>query len=285
MTRLDLLRQRARTLADAKIDAPRRTAEWMLMEVLGLSRAQLIGFGDEAVTPEQAAAVDAMLQRRLAREPLQYILGYTDFYGLRIDVTPDVLIPRPETEQVVEYALARIADVPSPQVLDAGTGSGCIALAVKHQRPDAEVWACDLSWEAIQVAQANGARLGLDVRWFRGNLLTKHFTSRVSPHLDLLISNPPYVSQAETDTLAPEVIDHEPHLALFAAADDPLIFYRALVDIGQKALQNGGWAVFETHADYGEDVGDLLREAGYDRVEVKADYNGRSRIAAGQKRG
>jgi len=285
MTRSELLRRIIQQLADATIDAPRRTAEWMLMDVLGVTRAQLIGFGDESVTPEQAAALDAMLQRRLAHEPLQYILGYTEFYGLRIDVTPDVLIPRPETEQVVEYALARIADVPSPKVLDGGTGSGCIPLAIKHQRPDAEVWACDVSWEAIRVAEANGARLGLEVRWFASDLLAERFTARVSPHLDLLISNPPYVSQAETDTLAPEVVDHEPHLALFPDGDDPLIFYRALVHIGQKALKNGGWAVFETHADYGENVGGLLREAGYGSVEVKADYNGRARIAAGQKQG
>ncbi|GAB5521565.1 MAG: peptide chain release factor N(5)-glutamine methyltransferase [Rhodothermales bacterium] len=285
MTRLELLRRTTRTFTDANIDTPRRTAEWMLMEVLDIGRAHLIGFGEHDVSPEQMAVLEAMLARRLAHEPLQYILGYTDFYGLRIDVTPDVLIPRSETEQVVEYALARIADRPTPRVMDAGTGSGCIPLAIKYQRPDAEVWACDVSPEALAVARSNGVRLGLDIHWFAGDLLAEDFAAQPLASLDLLISNPPYVSQAETDTLAAEVVDHEPHLALFAAPDDPLIFYRALVRIGQNQLKNGGWAVFETHADYGEAVGDLLREAGYTQVAVKADYNERSRIAAGQKRG
>ena len=156
------------------------------------------------------------------------MLGHADFYGLRLSVSPDVLIPRPETEELVEEALRRIAGVEAPTVLDVGTGSGAVALALAHERPTATVFAADVSAEALAVARANAERLGLDVAFVRADALGPHFTRDVPPAFDLVVSNPPYVPAGERAGLQPEVRDWEPGLALFVPDADPLRFYRAL---------------------------------------------------------
>ncbi len=281
MTRRDLLTDATSRFADAGLDGPRRTAEWLLEDATGATRAALMSRPDAEVAPSEAARFEGMVERRLAHEPVQYVMGHTCFYGLHLAVTPDVLIPRPETEEVVEAALKRIRGVARPWVLDVGTGSGAIALAVKHERPDAEVFAADISPEALAVAAANAAALGLDVAFIRADALRPQFATDVPPAFDLVLSNPPYVPSSERDSLEPEVRDHEPGLALFV--DDPLHFYRALAGHAPTLLRTGGWLVVETHADFGADVRDLFADAGLADAAVLPDLAGRDRIALARR--
>ena len=198
-------RQEAAGLPDA-----RRAALWMLGEVLRYGPAHLVAYPEREATPRQADAFAAMLARRLQREPLQYILGYTDFYGLRLRLTPAVLIPRPETEEVVEAALGLLEGRTAPRVLDVGTGSGCIALVLKHERADADVYACDVSQAALDVARTNAEAHHLAVTFFLADVLALDFSDHVRWPFDLVVSNPPYVADDEADGLAPEVRDYEP---------------------------------------------------------------------------
>ena len=255
--------------------------EWILCEVLRCSRVHLFAYSETGMTEAEVLAVERMIERRVAGEPLQYILGHTDFFGLRLAVEPGVLIPRPETEQVVEAALEVIAGVEQPRVLDAGTGSGCIALAIRHQRREAAVAACDVSPKALAVARRNATALDLDVAFHEADLLADDFAERVPGQLDLLISNPPYIPDGEAGTLAREVREHEPSLALFAG-DDALVFYRALLQHSSALLRPGGWLVVETHADYGADVAALYCRALTD-VELREDLAGRPRIVLGRR--
>lgn len=280
--RRDLLETGTQRLQAAGVPEARRNSEWMLEAVLDCSRALLYAYPERLVPRPAVAAFGEMLARRLRREPLQYVVGFTDFYGLRLQVTPDVLIPRPETEQVVEAALALLRPLPSPRVLDVGTGSGCIPLALRQERPDAEVYACDVSPAALAVARANAEAAGLPVTFFEADVLAPSFTVHAPAGLDLLISNPPYIPQAEAETLEPEVRAYEPALALFAG-DDPLRFYRVLVRHAGTLLRPGGLLVLETHADYGRAVCDLMQAAGLRAVRLANDLAGYPRIASGRR--
>ncbi|PAP77010.1 peptide chain release factor N(5)-glutamine methyltransferase [Rubrivirga marina] len=283
MTRRALLDDAVDRLAAAGIEDARRNAEWIVEEATGADRAALYARPDVVVEPVEVALVARYVARRASGEPVQYVLGHTDFYGLRVAVTPDVLIPRPETEEVVEEALRRIRDAEAPWVLDVGTGSGAIALAVKHERPDAEVFAVDVSAGTLAVAASNADRLGLDVTFVESDALRPQFAADVPPTFDLIISNPPYVPEAERPGLQVEVRDHEPASALFVPDADPLVFYRALAGHADALLRPGGWLVAETHADLGGAVGQLWTEAGLVKVEVLPDLAGRDRIAVGRQ--
>lgn len=281
MTRRALLDAAVARLDAAGVDEARRTAEWIVEDVTGARRVDLYARPDIVVEPGEAALVDRMLTRREAGEPVQYVLGSADFYGLTLAVTPAVLIPRPETETVVEHALARIADVEAPWVLDIGTGSGAIALAIKDQRPDAEVFAVDVSPEALAVAAGNADRLRLGVTFVQADALRPAFADEVPPAFALVISNPPYVPESEAPTLQRELA-HEPGTALFVPDRDPLVFYRALAGHALRLLTPGGWLVAETHADFGRQVARLFTEAGLVGVEVAADLAGRDRVVVGE---
>ena len=282
-TRRHAIQQAAERLAAAGIEVPRRQAEWLLEAVLGCTRVQVLTTGAVPLEPAQAAAFASLVERRLAGEPVQYLIGHTDFFGLRLRVTPAVLIPRPETEQVVEAALARIAPVDQPAVLDIGTGSGAMALATQQQRPSARVVGCDVSADALAVAQENATALGLAVTFCEADVLATDFPAQVPGPFDLVLSNPPYIPEAEAPTLAAEVRDHEPHRALFAGKD-ALRFYRAIARHARQLLTPGGWLVFETHADYGAEVAAHLRETGWRAVSLHTDLAGLPRIVQAQHR-
>ena len=280
-TRLGLVDHAAQRLAAAGRSAPRRTAEWLLTEVLGCDRAQLYAHPDRAVPSAAAHGFRGMVERRVQGEPLQHILGYASFRGLRIQVSPDVMVPRPETEGLVDRARACIEKVSAPRVLDVGTGSGCIALALKHERPDAEVYACDVSPEALAVARANAQDLNLDVQFFVGDLRSEA-PDAMPRGADLVVSNPPYIPDAEAESLPPVVRDHDPDLALFAG-EDPLRFYRALIDWVDVSCAPDGAFVFEVHAEYADEVEALLRREGSAReIHIDEDLSGRPRVVWGR---
>jgi release factor glutamine methyltransferase len=286
MTRRTLLDEAIRQLEAAGVEGARRNATWLLETALGQRRA--LSQPSAPVPDAAAAAFREMVARRATREPVQYVMGEADFYGLTLHVTPAVLIPRPETEEVAEAALRRLPSADelsgrTPWVLDVGTGSGALALAIKHERPDAEVVAADVSPGALAVARENAERLELPVTFVHADALRPAFADGVPALFDCIVSNPPYVPAAEGPALQPEVRDHEPALALFVAGD-PLVFYRALAGHACRLLRPGGHLVVETHADHGRATADLLAETGMVETAILRDMAGRERIAVGQAR-
>jgi release factor glutamine methyltransferase len=253
---------------------------WLLQEITGCSSVDLYAEPHVEVDHDDVVAFERAIARRAGGEPLQHILGYTEFYGLTIHVSPDVLIPRPETERVVEYAVEAMGDTADPAILDAGTGSGCIALALKHGRPDAQVTACDISEAALDVARANAAALDLNINVEPGDMMDSAFPHLAGGPFDLVISNPPYIPDAEADTLSATVRDYDPGLALFSG-EDALKFYRALAQHAPEMLKPGGRLIVETHADFAEGVADVMKAAGLVHVDVQPDLSGRPRIVDG----
>lgn len=251
------------------------TARMMVTRILNKPMAQLLA-QTEPVEPDEARALSQCLARRLKGEPIQYILGEADFYGLTLCVTPAVLIPRMDTETLVAEALKRIPK--GGRVLDVCTGSGCIALALKHERPDCEVQATDISTEALEVAEGNGRRLGLDVCWRCGDLCAPVKTQR----FDVVVSNPPYISEAEYEQLSPLVREHEPSLALLAGAKG-LDVYERLIGQAAGCLREGGWLGLEIGYAQAQDVMRLCRQAGLKEVGLKEDLSGLPRVVHGRK--
>jgi len=281
-TRQSLLDWGRDRLAAAGREVPGRTAMWLLADLLDCRHGHLYARPGQPVDEPIAHQFHNWVQRRVDGEPLQHILGYADFRGLRIEVTPDVMIPRPETEEVVTHALSVIQRVESPRVLDVGTGSGCIALALKAERPAADVHACDVSADALAVAQRNADRLGYTVDFTEADVLQSSFLTAVDPPYDLIVSNPPYIPDAEADTLPATVREYDPPQALFAGAD-PLRYYRALVRKRREGTSTGGAIVLEVHADYGQGVAALLRSSGADCITVETDMADRERVVVSRR--
>ena len=253
-------------LTAAKVDSPRLDAELLLGAATGLSRAEVVAGGSRKLEPEEARRFADLDRRRREREPVAYILGEKGFRHLELKVDPRVLIPRPETEHVVEAALARLPE--GARVVDVGTGSGAIALALKAERPDLTVVATDVSADALAVARANALLLGLDVAFAQGDLL-----AQLTGAFDAVVSNPPYV--ADGDSLPPDVAQHEPAVALFAGPDG-LDAYRRLLPAA--AALGAGLVVLEIGSTQAAAVGALAREAGYADVEVTRDLAGHERV-------
>ncbi len=263
-------------LSDATVPLPRRAARWLLEGILGISAASLIAYPEQEASADEVERFSEAIRRCRHHEPLQYVLGHADFCGLRLHVTPDVLIPRPETELLVQAALARMAKLPNPRVLDVGTGSGCIALALKHARSDAYVVACDNSRAALRVAKGNARLLGLAVSFVHADILASLLEPAAKGPFDLIVSNPPYVPDAEFGALPANVRDFEPVEAL-ACGDDPLRFYRAIAK-QRRHLCPGGYLVLEVHADYAAQVRQLLVDSGFSTSAMHQDLAGRPRM-------
>jgi len=276
MDRREHLERARQRLETAGRQAPRRVAEWLLMEVLDCDQGRLYARSEQPVPAEAAARFSSMVERCVEGEPVQHVLGYTVFRGLRIEVSSAVMVPRPETEEVAGAALAVLDDVDAPRVLDVGTGSGCIALAVKHECPNAVVTGWDVSPEALAVARRNARRLDLAVQFEEVDLLSEA-GRQIDERVDLLVSNPPYIPDAEADTLPAVVREYDPPEALFSG-DDALRFYRALADRAPALCGPGGAVVLETHADYAEPAAAVLRRAGLEAVRVDTDLSNRPRI-------
>jgi release factor glutamine methyltransferase len=277
MTAAALLADAAATLGAAGVETPEWDAERLLRHALGWDRAALLADPGHVVPESEAERFRALVQRRACREPLQYIVGTQAFWKHELLVTPAVLIPRPETELLVETGLELLRGVEKPVVVDVGTGSGCIALAIAAERPDAEVHATDVSGEALEVARENARRLGLEggVTFHHGQLLEPLSGLEVS----LVLSNPPYVSPGDRDTLAPEVRDHEPAEALFPPGD-ALSVYRRLVPAAARLLRAGGALAVEISPLIPDEVVRLFADAGFAGMRVRADLAGLARVVS-----
>lgn len=254
-------------------------AELLLCHVLDTGRALLMAHNTDAVDEEKADRFRQLILRRKADEPLQYLLGTANFMGLELLVTPAVLIPRFDTERLVEKALQLVESLEAPTMLDVCTGSGAIALALQHDKPKAVVYAGDLSSEALAIAAQNNARCGLSVQFRQGNLLEPF--SDLRGRLDLLASNPPYITTQEMGELPGDVLQ-EPRLALWGG-DDGLYFYRKITASAVDLLKLGGWLIFEIGWTQGDAVQKLLEDAGFEKIELIKDWQGLDRVVCGQK--
>ncbi len=269
------------TLRDALAQAQalgleRIDAQLLLLHILNRAdagRAWLLAHDTDTLAPSEQARFIALCQRRAAGEPVANLRGMKDFYDLTLQVDAGVLDPRPDTETLVDWALQLLAPLPAPRVLDLGTGSGAIALALQHQRPDAQVSAVDASADALAVAQANAARLGLAVQFARGDWL-----GGVAGQFDLIVSNPPYIAAADPHLAA---LRHEPLQALASGADG-LDDIRTIVAQAPTHLQPGGWLLLEHGWDQAEAVQALLRAAGGEQVQSRKDLAGIVRCSGAQ---
>lgn len=262
----------AARLAGAGCDSPRADAEILLAHVLGTTRSGLRADGRRELDDAALAELSRLVARRERREPLAYVLGEWGFRRLTLQVDARVLAPRPETEIVVERCLARIAGVARPRVLDVGTGSGAIALAIADEVAAAQVTGIDSSRDALEVARANVARTGLRVELVEADL----FDPLPEGPWDLIVSNPPYVRADEIETLEPEVRDWEPRIALVGEGAT-----EAVARAAARALRGGGALVLETAEGAAAWVRELLRGLGYVDVRVTQDLAGRDRVVEG----
>ena len=279
-TARDLIAQLAERLAAAGIETARREAWLLLAAATGRERASLMAGAGGALTADQRARLERLLERRRAREPIAYILGEKEFWSLPFQVGPAVLIPRPETETVVEAALAQVSDRRAPlRILDLGTGSGCLLLALLSELPNATGLGTDVSAATLALAEVNAVRLGLAGRT---ELRAGDWGSEIEPPFDLIVSNPPYVAAAEWPKLQPEVRDFEPSAALLAGPDG-LDAYRALAADCARLLASGGCVALEIGQGQGDAVAGLLTRAGLEVIERRRDLAGIERCLVARR--
>jgi release factor glutamine methyltransferase len=283
-----------------KIYAPSESASMavMVMEYLTkLSRSDQLLKQHEPLDARPLLELTSIAHRLGGHEPIQYVIGECWFYGLKLFGNKNVLIPRPETEELVEWIIKDVSkkglDVfdkkPTDpdqttvlKILDVGTGSGCIALALKNKMPRAEVWGCDVSEEALNVARRNGSSLNIRVD-FQGVDFLDAAQQRLLPSVDIIVSNPPYIRQKEKDQMNANVVAYEPHTALFVPDHDALVFYKALAEFGKNRLHPAGSIYMEIHEDLGNEVAGLFDKSGYTHVEIRKDMQGKDRMVKAEK--
>ncbi|MDT8340821.1 MAG: peptide chain release factor N(5)-glutamine methyltransferase [Longimicrobiales bacterium] len=277
-TVLRLIRWSADYLAEHGVDAPRLDAEHLLAHAVGVGRLQLYLDFDRPLDPVELDRFRPLLRRRAAREPLQYIVGRAAFRELELTVDPRVLIPRPETEVLVDHVLAWARGRKALDAADVGTGSGCIALSLLREGPFARVWGVDVSAGALEVAVANARRLPEGSGAFIPVLGAGVAALSAGLQVDVVAANPPYVRDGEMDGLPAEVRDHEPHVALFAGPDGMAVF-RTLVEEVPARLRPGGLLALEVGADQGPEVRELVSAStAFHEVALHRDLAGRHRI-------
>ncbi len=257
----------------------RLSAEQLLAHVLGLRRLDLYLQFERILTPQEREAYKRLVQRRANREPLQYILGKAEFYGLEFRVTPAVLIPRPETELLVDAVIEhfRQSTEKHPHIVDVGTGSGCIAVAIKYHLPEAHVVGVDVSQQALSIARENADTHGVAVEWVQADGIA--FLTEQQHHWHAIVSNPPYIGEDEWPTLPPEVREFEPRTALLAGKTG-LEFYQQLVPVAYQSLVPGGMLVMEIGYRQGNALQQLLEQQGFQHPIVK-DYQQHNRMVIG----
>ncbi len=257
----------------------RADATLLLRHVLNLPQAEIYAYRERPLTPEQIHRFNALIAERAKGKPIQYITGEQEFFGLSFHVTPDVLIPRPETEHLVEAAIKRLQNHPNPRIADVGTGSGAIAVVLAHAMPNAHVIALDISAAALDVASRNAQRNGVAERI--------HFTESdllaavADEQFDAIVSNPPYIAESECKTLPKEVREYEPSLALFAGPTG-LEIYRRLIAAAHAQLAPRGWLLMEIGHGQRDAIETMLQ--GWDAVELIPDLQSIPRVAIARKR-
>lgn len=247
--------------------------------VLELSASELLNYKFNQLSDEDHTKIKEFTKRLKNREPIQYILGETEFYNLKFKVTSDVLIPRPETEELIDWALEFIKNKPL-SILDIGTGSGCIAVTIGKKNPNAKIHAWDISETALQIAAENAQNNQVEIFFSKKDIL------KIQNHqilYDVIISNPPYIPNEEKNSIDAQVVDFEPHLALFVADNQPLIFYESISRFAKTNLTQGGMLFFEIHQNYGSQMVEMLQKMEFHNIELKKDISGNDRMIRAEK--
>jgi len=247
-------------------------------KIKGYSRTQFILAHDEKLTNDEQLEISRIVNRLKQHEPIQYILGETEFYGLPFYAVPGVLIPRPETEELVQLIIQenRLSE---PVILDMGTGTGCIAISLRKNIPHAQVLACDISPVCLETARRNAQQNASEITVLEYNILTNAPEFNF-PELDVIVSNPPYIRETEKSLMEKNVLEYEPDLALFVPDSDPLLFYRQIADFARIHLKNNGRLYFEINEAFGAECSAMLQEKGFSGIALKKDINGKDRMIA-----
>jgi len=272
---IDLINWAESYFKEKGFENPRSEIEWLLRALLGSSRMDVYLRFEEPLSKTQLGTLRAWVKRRLEREPLQYITGSCDFYGREFSINKHALIPRPETERLIDIALDKLNEIDSPNILDVGTGSGCIAITLGLEIPGSTVLGIDVSEKAIQIANKNAKSLDAgNVSFHEMDFL--HNIPQGS--FDLMVSNPPYIPKGEMDGLMTDVKDFEPTVAL-TDEKDGLSFYKRFAEIGKDLVKINGWIILEVGlGDHPNKVKDNIIESGYPDTELIKDYNGDDRV-------
>ena len=254
----------ATTYTDGEIKALTRI---IATELLCVSQMAYYLKDDITLSAEQQSLLDNAIERLKKQEPIQYILGYSDFCGLRFRVTPATLIPRPETSELVEWIASEATG--NESILDIGTGSGCIAISLAHKVPQSKVTAWDISSDALAVAAENSKTNGQTITFEQVDILAHQPTGE---QFDIIVSNPPYIKENEKEAMHSNVLDWEPHTALFVPDSDPLLFYRTIAEKGLMLLKPGGRLYFEINRAHGKETMEMLAALGYTGIELRKDF-------------
>ena len=254
----------------------------VLEEITDMSRAKIKAFPEDDVPAEAVEKLDSILQELKTGKPVQYILGTTEFYGLNFLVNPATLIPRPETEELVQWVLMeskkfKVTSPKSLSILDIGTGSGCIAITLKKNLPDVQVTAIDISADALKTATQNAVINEVNVTFIEDNIL-EVLSDIQRTKFDIIVSNPPYVTLEDKLKMHTNVTDFEPHSALFVPENDPLIFYKAITNFASDHLNNNGLLFFEINENFGKQTVELLQSKSFTNIELRQDMSGRDRM-------
>lgn len=251
----------------------------IFFHIYNYSKKELILNADRVLDSDEIDRIEGIVSRLVGFEPIQYVLGVAEFYDMEFVVNENVLIPRGETEELVHLILTNHASA-KHRVLDIGSGSGCIPITLKKKNPNFEVISCDISDDALNVARANAKRNCVLVDFLLFDILSsKSFPEK---DFDLIVSNPPYVTDKEKEFMEANVLEHEPHLALFVSDDDPLLFYRKITQRAVQLLKKSGTLYFEINEAYGNDVMELMTTYGFD-CSLLRDLNGKDRMVVGRK--
>lgn len=235
-------------------------------------------FRAEILTIAAQQKLEVIISRLARKEPVQYVLGMADFYGLKFKVNPDVLIPRQETEELVHWIIEAHKKTPSIRILDIGTGSACIAVSLKKQLPQAEVWALDVSAKALAIARQNAESNGVEIQFVEADILAEN-TWQDLPKFDIIVSNPPYITRSEQHLMPDWVLNYEPPLALFVAADaDALIFYKKIAKLALQKLNTKGQLYYEINEFYGKQAKAMLEKFSFQEVILQKDMEGKDRM-------
>ncbi|MBW4891645.1 peptide chain release factor N(5)-glutamine methyltransferase [Mucilaginibacter sp. HMF5004] len=255
----------------------------VLSDILQTSKAKLHAFPDEKLDEATVQKFQQIIQKLQTGEPVQYILGHTEFYGLPFKVNPSVLIPRPETEELVEWVLSesqklKVKSQKFDSILDIGTGSGCIPIALKKHLPQTQVTSVDISAIALQTAKQNAELNEVEVQFIEADILNPTHNPQLATRNSIIISNPPYVTEHEQLEMHTNVLNHEPHNALFVPDNDPLIFYRVIADFALQHLEPNGLLFFEINENLGKETIELLAGKGFKNIELRQDMRGKDRM-------
>lgn len=251
--------------------------DWVMEYLSGSKKAERMIYKNAAITPAEEKTLVEITERLINQEPVQYVLNESWFCGYRFYVDQRVLIPRPETEELVEWVISNCRfPVDELSILDIGTGSGCIAVSLKRRLRKAQVWACDQSAAALDVARKNADSLGTEIQFRQMDFLEKSNRDQL-PLFNIIVSNPPYIPEKDRDQMQPNVLNYEPAMALFVPDKDPLVFYRAIAEFATTNLLPGGTVYTEIHEDLGEAATDLFTKMGF-TSDIRKDMQGKERM-------